>query len=108
MDAPKVCAVEYSVGFDVEDNANFAFDSDFAGHKNLYDVNSNVDSWSWASNGLIGLTFAQEKSWSEDLTIRNGTLEPGLAPWTPLDQQQWGLMIYYNRIVGGIRFRQER
>jgi hypothetical protein len=108
MNAPLVRAVEHSISFDVEDNANFAYDSDFAGHKDLHEVNSVVDFWSFMSVGLVPLLWVQEKSWSEDATFRNGSIEPGLTPTVYLDQKDWGLMIYYNRIVGGIRLRQER
>jgi len=121
-----VRAVEHSISFDVEDNANFAYDSDFAGHKDIHEVNSFADFWSWMSSGLVPLLWVQEKPWSEDISFRNSTswkwsedgkdevevvgsgIEPGLTPKVHLDQQQWGLMIYYNRVVGGIRLRQER
>merc|ERR1719491_1424753 len=126
MNAESVRAVEHSISFDVEDNANFAYDSDFAGHKDIHEVNSFADFWSWMSSGLVPLLWVQEKPWSEDISFRNSTswkwsedgkdevevvgsgIEPGLTPKVHLDQQQWGLMIYYNRVVGGIRLRQER
>jgi len=123
MDAPTVRAVEHSVSFDIEDNANFASDSDFMGHKDIYDVNSHTDFWSFMTNGVIPLLFVQERSWSEDLYYRNDPrsvqlddgsiveyppIEPGIAPFEELKQSEWGMMIIFNRIVGGIRLRQER
>merc|ERR1719199_1009102 len=90
MNAPLVRAVEHSISFDVEDNANFAYDSDFAGHKDLHEVNSITDFWSFMSVGLVPLLWVQEKSWSEDATFRNGSIEPGLTPTVYLDQKDWG------------------
>lgn len=123
MDAPTVRAVEHSVGFDIEDNANFASDSEFMGHKDIYDVNSHTDFWSFMAQGLVPLLFVQERSWSEDLSARNEpsvtqladgslvespALEPGIAPFEELKKSDWGMFIIFNRIVGGIRLRQER
>lgn len=61
-DAVVVRAVEDSIVFDIIDNANFAFDSDFMGHKNIYDVNSIPDFWSWFSLGFLPLMFTDPSS----------------------------------------------
>mmetsp|Transcript_44328 Transcript_44328/g.77827 ORF Transcript_44328/g.77827 Transcript_44328/m.77827 type:complete len:1032 (-) Transcript_44328:95-3190(-) len=58
-DAVVVRAVEDSIVFDIVDNANFAFDSDFMGHKDIYDVNSHADFWSWLMVGFMPLMFPE-------------------------------------------------
>jgi hypothetical protein len=108
IDAEKVRAVEYSVSFDIEDNANFAYDSPFIGHKNLHDVNSFPDFWSFMNKGLIPLLFVQERMWGEELILLNRTTDAGIAPVQVLPRNAWGMMTNYNRIVGGVRMRTER
>lgn len=109
LDAPRVRAVENSISFDIIDNANFAFDIfEYAGQKDHTDVNSLTDFWSFMTVGLVPLLFVQEHTWSEDLYHRNFTVEPGIAPVLELPKDKWGLYINYNRIVGGVRMRQER
>jgi len=106
MDAPTLRAVEDSIKFDIQDNSNFAFDSDYMGHKGMDDVNSYVDFWSWLGRGMIPLAFVNEQAWSEELTELNKTkhvIDP--QPWPP---KQWGILTTYNRIVGGLRLRQEQ
>mmetsp|Transcript_44462 Transcript_44462/g.81176 ORF Transcript_44462/g.81176 Transcript_44462/m.81176 type:complete len:1029 (-) Transcript_44462:49-3135(-) len=138
MDAPVLRAVEDSVRHDVADNANFAFDSIYYGHKDIEDVNSYADFWSFMQQGLIPLLFIQERQWSEDVVDEH--LYPDGArrlnsefhkvpldePWLPINatrrltaledrrpfealpEERWGLLLNYNRIVGGLRLRQER
>mmetsp|Transcript_47686 Transcript_47686/g.103713 ORF Transcript_47686/g.103713 Transcript_47686/m.103713 type:complete len:1192 (-) Transcript_47686:125-3700(-) len=104
MDAPNMRAVEESIIYDIEENANFAFDSLFEGHKNIQDVNSFVDFWSFLTQGLMPMLYIQEKQWSEEIVVRNGT------DYSPevLHPSEWGMLTIYNRIVGGVRLRQER
>eukprot|EP00403_Amphidinium_massartii_P029866 CAMPEP_0178390556 /NCGR_PEP_ID=MMETSP0689_2-20121128/10708_1 /TAXON_ID=160604 /ORGANISM="Amphidinium massartii, Strain CS-259" /LENGTH=1012 /DNA_ID=CAMNT_0020011071 /DNA_START=36 /DNA_END=3074 /DNA_ORIENTATION=+ len=137
MDAPVLRAVEESVRADIEDNANFAFDSLFFGHKDIEDVNSYADFWSFMQKGLIPLLFIQERPWSEEVVEEHlyadwsrrlhednseeldsfgwagdsynaRHLTDGQRPVTPLATTDLGLHLHYNRIVGGIRLRQER
>lgn len=57
--------------FDLEENANFAFaepipfESPRMGHKNLYDVNTFADIWSWLNLGLTPLLWDEGWSMSE-------------------------------------------
>lgn len=46
-EAVVVRAVEDSISFDIVDNANFAFDSPNMAHKDITDVGSLADFWSW-------------------------------------------------------------
>lgn len=97
-------AVEESLDHDIMENSNFAFTGDYMGHKGIDDVNSVADFWSWMSNGLIPLLFVQSKSWHEgadDNWYAN-------ANNSKLAAYQYGLWLNYNRIVGGVRVRQER
>lgn len=96
-------AVEDSLAGDI-DNANFAFTSPYIGHKGLEDVNSHADFWSWAIQGFAPLMFIQGTSWAE------GHEEDPLLVAASYDYPRWerGYWLHYNRIVGGIRFRQER
>mmetsp|Transcript_45191 Transcript_45191/g.104739 ORF Transcript_45191/g.104739 Transcript_45191/m.104739 type:complete len:1039 (-) Transcript_45191:51-3167(-) len=103
-DAVVIRAVEDSITFDVFDNANFAFDSLFMGHKDIHDVNSYADFWSWCIQGFLPLMFVQETSWSEgrDLT------DPEIIRETEFfSESERGVLLHYNRIIGGVRFRQE-
>lgn len=106
MDAPTVRAVENSVSFDIEDNANFAFDSPFMGHKDIQDVNSHTDFWSFMNMGIIPLFYIHERQWNEDLVWRNNT--EFIVPTVVLPKKEWSFIVLYNRIVGGVLLRQER
>eukprot|EP00928_Gymnodinium_smaydae_P045266 TRINITY_DN30195_c0_g1_i1.p1 TRINITY_DN30195_c0_g1~~TRINITY_DN30195_c0_g1_i1.p1 ORF type:complete len:1121 (+),score=241.06 TRINITY_DN30195_c0_g1_i1:31-3393(+) len=108
MDAPVLRAVEESVTADITDNANFAWDSHYIGHKDVNDVNSIADFWSFLNKGIFPLAFTRERVWSEELLTLNFTSkEPVIHP-KPFDSREWGMITRYNRIVGGIRMRQER
>jgi len=104
-DAPLVNAVEDSIGFDITENANFAFSSEFMGHKNIEDVNNHADFWSWLTRGLVPLVFTQEyqlaegRNWSEPYT-RQASERFG--------RKDRGVLLNYNRIVLGVRMSQER
>ena len=108
----------------IEENANFAWSQNF-GHKNVYDVDSIADFWSWLRLGLLPNLLKHSWTWSEGLdsayaTNRNFStsdlpsvldLAYGLFPDEP-----WGntsLPVrddfhHFNRIVAGIRLQQER
>eukprot|EP00931_Biecheleriopsis_adriatica_P000594 TRINITY_DN10066_c0_g5_i1.p1 TRINITY_DN10066_c0_g5~~TRINITY_DN10066_c0_g5_i1.p1 ORF type:complete len:912 (-),score=171.94 TRINITY_DN10066_c0_g5_i1:116-2806(-) len=58
-------AINHAIEYDLEQNANFAFSEavplEYArtGHKNLYDVNSFADAWSWMNLGLVPLLWPE-------------------------------------------------
>lgn len=103
--APMVNAVEDSIGHDIEDNANFAFTGDSMGHKDINDVNTHADFWSWAQRGFLPLLWQQSYSLAEG---RNES-EPYVAQAAEVySRRQRGVMLNYNRIVLGVRLSQER
>lgn len=108
MKPPIVRAVEEGTSLKIEETANFAYDSDYAGHKWIWDVHSHTDFWSFMNQGITPTLFTQHRLWSEDLLARNSSGELGIAPWEALDDRERGILTVYNRIVGGVRFRQER
>merc|ERR1719183_1018029 len=102
--APAINAVEDAVEFDIMENANFAF-AEYMGHKNVLDVNSHADFWSWMQKGFIPLIFIQEQGVAEN---RN-TTDPQISQFmTHIPRERRGIMLQYNRIVMGVRMRQER
>lgn len=60
---------DYAISFDIEENANFAFAGSIPfeigrmGWKNIYDVNSVADFWSWLNLGLLPIFFPAARSW---------------------------------------------
>eukprot|EP00931_Biecheleriopsis_adriatica_P041281 TRINITY_DN23616_c0_g2_i2.p1 TRINITY_DN23616_c0_g2~~TRINITY_DN23616_c0_g2_i2.p1 ORF type:complete len:1013 (+),score=161.72 TRINITY_DN23616_c0_g2_i2:45-3083(+) len=66
---------EEALIFDLEENAVFAFaepipfDSPRMGHKNLYDVNTFADFWSWLNLGLVPLLW--EEVWAKSESRSN-------------------------------------
>jgi len=107
LDAPSVRSVEDSLIFDIEDNANFAYDGPYTAHKHIYDVGGGRDFWAFVNTGLVPLLMYDQKSYSED-KLEQWRLNGGSAPYAVLPDKEQSLMSRYNRIVGGIRFRQER
>jgi len=97
-----VVAVEDSITHDITENANFAFSSAYIGHKSVYDVNSQADFWSWLIQGYVPLIFQQTQTFSEDQVLDH----PDIAQ-VPANLTR-GVLLNYNRIVGGVRIRQER
>merc|ERR1719191_2464237 len=69
--APHIRAVEDSIDFDIQSNANFAFagvgynDGPYMGHKDINDVNSHADFWSWMTKGFVPLIFQQSRGFHE-------------------------------------------
>eukprot|EP00929_Paragymnodinium_shiwhaense_P119621 TRINITY_DN91520_c0_g1_i1.p1 TRINITY_DN91520_c0_g1~~TRINITY_DN91520_c0_g1_i1.p1 ORF type:complete len:1155 (-),score=290.49 TRINITY_DN91520_c0_g1_i1:126-3590(-) len=108
MNAPVLRDVEDSIGFDISDNANFAFDSEWMAYKGIEDIGGFGDIWSFMNIGLVPLMFKQEYAWSEDILERNQTSETPLVQQLFLTDKQKGMISTYNRIVGGVRLRQER
>ena len=64
-DAQVVNAVEDSIQDDINNNANFAWSSPYMGHKDVEDVNSHADFWSWMSRGFVPLIFQQSWGFGE-------------------------------------------
>eukprot|EP00928_Gymnodinium_smaydae_P084976 TRINITY_DN6826_c0_g2_i1.p1 TRINITY_DN6826_c0_g2~~TRINITY_DN6826_c0_g2_i1.p1 ORF type:complete len:1042 (-),score=231.14 TRINITY_DN6826_c0_g2_i1:33-3158(-) len=104
-DSVVIRSVENSVEFNVIDNANFAWDSDDVGHKNIFDVNSIADFWSWSRKGLLPVLFVQEVGFAES---RNRSDPRIINASRTFSRNERGVLLNYNRIIGGVRFRQER
>merc|ERR1719262_711129 len=104
-DAQVVNAVEDSIVLDIGNNANFAWSSPFMGHKDVEDVNSHPDFWSWMSRGFVGLIFQQEWGWAEG----RDTSDPLFVQAKDVfERKDRGMLLHYNKIIGGVRLRQER
>lgn len=103
--APMVNAVEDSIGHDIEDNANFAFTGAFMGHKDINDVNTHADFWSWMQRGFLPLLWQQSYSLSEGRNMSEPYVEQFAPTYT---RRQRGVLLNYNRIVLGVRMSQER
>merc|ERR1719310_475503 len=64
-------SVDNAMEFDIVENANFAFagiipfENGRMGQKNIYDVNSIPDFWSWFGMGLVPLLFMEAGDVSE-------------------------------------------
>jgi len=116
--------VEMAWKEDIEQNANFAWTLNF-GHKSLYDVNSMADFWSWLRLGFVPLVARASWAFSEELgqaypsgsnfsfsqLPENYTLDYGTEPDEPWGQATLpvqGEFSNFNRIVAGVRMRQER
>mmetsp|Transcript_99937 Transcript_99937/g.177316 ORF Transcript_99937/g.177316 Transcript_99937/m.177316 type:complete len:892 (+) Transcript_99937:97-2772(+) len=117
LSQPTVMKVERAIAEDIAENANFAWAHAF-GHKGIYDVNSYADFWSWTRVGFIPLVTAPW-SYSEGL----GEAVPQQPGFPAYDASKlpthWQFhqaeklvpvnndYLRYNRIIGGIRFRQQ-
>lgn len=116
-----VLTVESAVTFDIENNANFAWNKHF-GHKVIHDVNSIADFWSFFRIGFLPLivqhdwTYSMSQQVSYDMSKPADMAAPFDAATLPLS---WALdstrslpvrddYLHYNRIIGGFRMRQER
>lgn len=100
--------VEDSIAFDIEENANFAFTDiniKIMGHKAIYDINSYADFWSWMIQGFVPLMYAQERGFAEGRDMDDPEV---IAVSKTLARHERGYLLQYNKIVGGIRIRQER
>ncbi|CAE6955787.1 Gars1 [Symbiodinium natans] len=109
-----VMSVENSIETDITENANFAFEGYF-GNKAINDVNSIADFWSWTRLGLLPLVFPETPyTYSEGLAdvvpegydvnaLPQRWLYSGYQKPAPVQNDY----LRYNRIIGGLRFRQE-
>eukprot|EP00439_Symbiodinium_sp_Y106_P079159 s167_g17.t2 len=123
-----VMSVENSIETDITENANFAFEAwprmcctiflgleGYFGNKVIGDVNSFADFWSWTRLGLLPLVFPEMPYlYSEGLAeavpegynvsaLPQRWLYPGYEKPAPVQNDY----LRYNRIIGGLRFRQE-
>jgi hypothetical protein len=109
-----VNAVQEAIIMEAEENANFAFNQPNVGFKGFHDANSRTDIWSWTINGFAPLMFQQTRAFGEQPILNEPGFflsDPHLAEAEknsdlPLDTR--GLILHFNRLIGGIRFRQER
>lgn len=104
-DAVVIRAVENSIALDVEGNANFAYDSTYMAHKDIDSVNSFTDFYSWTRTGFLPLYLPQSYSVSEGKDPTNPQVAAFMRNYT---MRERGTILNYDRIVGGIRFRQQR
>lgn len=102
--APKVAAVEDSISFDIIDNANFAFQDD-VGYKDMPDVNSHADFWSWMARGFVPLLWSQEYSYGHEMAGQEPYASQATEVFARKDRGQY---LSNNRIVLGVRMVQER
>lgn len=116
----EVLSVEHAIEEDIVQNANFAF-SAYMGHKGLQDAHNFADIWSWIRLGFVPLVIQPSWSYSEsrqrDLesvfdvgyASSQAAREPS-ATWK-MDSVKTlpvtGDYLHYNRIIGGLRFRQQ-
>eukprot|EP00929_Paragymnodinium_shiwhaense_P069138 TRINITY_DN34876_c0_g1_i1.p1 TRINITY_DN34876_c0_g1~~TRINITY_DN34876_c0_g1_i1.p1 ORF type:complete len:1121 (-),score=345.02 TRINITY_DN34876_c0_g1_i1:157-3519(-) len=109
-----VKAVEAGLSEDIAGNANFAFSGPNMGHKAIFDVNSVADFWSWMGKGVLPLFWVQEAALAEgrepcsdcnDLPYYDAALEHRAERYS---REKRGVILYYDRMVLGIRMSQER
>jgi len=83
-------AIDRAIQMDIVENANFAFSGNVPfengrmGHKNIDDVNSFADFWSWFNMGLVPLLFPEGWDKSEvrtNVVSRCGSTEDLLQAW---------------------------
>lgn len=104
-DATAVNSVEDSISFDIFENANFAFSSDFMGAKAVEDVNSHADFWSWMTRGFAPLIFPQTYLVAESRNLTDPDVQSLSEEFAREDR---GFLLNFNRIILGVRMRQER
>eukprot|EP00971_Amphidinium_carterae_P325193 6455332-Amphidinium_carterae.1 len=71
------------------------------------DIDTHADVWSFLTEGFVPLIFVQELQLSE---MRNPEDED-VVPYfytIPQDSEARGVLLNYNRMIGGVRIRQER
>lgn len=158
FDYARLHGVDQAITWDIRENANFAFsgilpfENGRMGHKNIDDVNTIADFWSWMSIGLTPVFWPQ--SWDVNEARTNvlmkcvgprtvmswwggyGGLDGnfsnegspdfgGKCPddgWVKVPQETTqffsddagsypdirGTYLFYHRVIGGVRMRQER
>lgn len=119
LNQQSVFAVEQAIEQDIHENANFAFSHAF-GHKGLVDVHSFADFWSWLRLGLLPLMVQETWAYSEDYASDAATRFTNANLKFSNPPSRWrigafgggakipvkGDYLRYNKIIGGLRFRQ--
>mmetsp|Transcript_42193 Transcript_42193/g.98493 ORF Transcript_42193/g.98493 Transcript_42193/m.98493 type:complete len:766 (+) Transcript_42193:75-2372(+) len=91
-------SVEKAIRFDIEENANFAFnDISTMGHKNYQDVNSFADFWSWMRLGFSAVYLPQTSAVSEGSTL----------PPVNLTMMEMARYLTFNSKLGPVKLSQE-
>eukprot|EP00930_Biecheleria_cincta_P027134 TRINITY_DN1905_c0_g1_i8.p1 TRINITY_DN1905_c0_g1~~TRINITY_DN1905_c0_g1_i8.p1 ORF type:complete len:933 (-),score=157.50 TRINITY_DN1905_c0_g1_i8:72-2870(-) len=99
--------MEHAFKTDIEENANFAFsgvvpfENGRMGHKNIYDVNTFADFWSWFDMGLVSLLFPESWDVSEP---RVNTAALCTAPVEALLGTGWTFNASVLSLVGNTSF----
>eukprot|EP00927_Polykrikos_kofoidii_P025613 TRINITY_DN22984_c0_g1_i1.p1 TRINITY_DN22984_c0_g1~~TRINITY_DN22984_c0_g1_i1.p1 ORF type:complete len:858 (+),score=102.05 TRINITY_DN22984_c0_g1_i1:98-2575(+) len=94
-DAIRIGSAERSIESDIIENANFAYSGHF-GHKDLHDVNSYPDFWSWINLGLVPALYQYGYPVSE------GSDLPSIEK--PFKERP--LTTHHHRPIGGMRLTQ--
>eukprot|EP00929_Paragymnodinium_shiwhaense_P071407 TRINITY_DN36304_c0_g3_i1.p1 TRINITY_DN36304_c0_g3~~TRINITY_DN36304_c0_g3_i1.p1 ORF type:complete len:1141 (+),score=286.35 TRINITY_DN36304_c0_g3_i1:159-3581(+) len=105
-------AVEDPLEWDIRHRAEFYHvGPNERGHKVLDDVDTIADVWSWLINGYVPTILPQENPVSENAQYwrdQGDFVAVQLSNAQEMQPWQRGWIADYNRIVGGIRIRQER
>ena len=92
-------SIERAIRFDIEENANFAFNgAGTFGNKNLQDVNSFADFYSWFRLGFAAIYMPTTSSVSEGSSITAANL-------TPLETSEY---LNFNRKLGPVKLSQSK
>lgn len=114
-----ISLLESSINTDIKENANFAWAYNY-GHKSIQDVNSYADFWSWTRLGFLpliispgGWPYSESLSAAvpefDGLPVYNTSALWSKRPFPDFRQPSPIRNDYlrFNRIIGGIRFRQQ-
>ncbi|CAK9013325.1 unnamed protein product [Durusdinium trenchii] len=92
-------SIERAIRFDIEENANFAFNGvGTFGNKNIQDVNSFADFYSWFRLGFAAIYMPQSTSVSEGSTLTA----------VPLSTPNKQIYLETNRKLGPIKLSQQK
>jgi len=89
----RLYAIDQAITWDINENANFAFsgmvpyENGRMGHKNIEDVNSIADFWSWFNMGLVPIFWPQGWDVNE---IRNNAMMECINPDRNMALKWWG------------------
>lgn len=114
-----VYSVEQAIHEDIAENSNFAF-SGYMGEKNYDDAHSYADFWSWIRLGFLPLVVQSSWAYSESRAadvsnVFDLSASPAVEPSSSWAFGSYGSNalpltgdhLHYNRIIGGLRFRQQ-
>eukprot|EP00931_Biecheleriopsis_adriatica_P048444 TRINITY_DN27989_c0_g1_i1.p1 TRINITY_DN27989_c0_g1~~TRINITY_DN27989_c0_g1_i1.p1 ORF type:complete len:795 (-),score=126.97 TRINITY_DN27989_c0_g1_i1:180-2564(-) len=91
-----VHSVEQAITSDIYENANFAF-SGHMGHKNIMDVNSYADFWSWLDLGFQAIYMSQLTPLSEASSLQS----------QPLEQKHANMMLWHHKKIGPVQLSKQ-